>query len=468
MKKNELFRKLPGVDRIFNIIMKKQKYKDIPRKIITDCIRETIDTYRNKILIAGDNGFSVEENIIVLDVERLITKKWSNSFKRVINATGTVLHTNLGRAPLSAEIKERFWDVVSNYSNLEIDLATGTRGSRYSHVESLLCDLTGAEAALVVNNNAGAVLLVLSALASGREVIISRGQLVEIGGSFRIPEVMAQSGARLVEVGTTNRTHLKDYENFINENTGALLKVHTSNYKICGFTKVVESRELVSLGEKYKIPVIEDLGSGSMIDFSKYGLTKEPTVIESVKAGVDVVTFSGDKLLGGPQAGIVLGKKEYIEVIKKHPLNRALRIDKMTLAALEFTLRLYLDENKAVEKIPVLKMLTAPLSKLEEKAKLLFKELEIFTPLHAKIEIVSEFSMVGGGAYPVEKLPTKAVILKPIKFTVTELDQMLRELDIPIITRISDDCMVFDVRTMNINDFSKIRTSLEKIFFRKS
>ncbi len=268
-----------------------------------------------------------------------------------------MIHTNLGRSLLAKEAIENVIKVSENYSNLEYDLKQGKRGSRYSHVEELIKKVTGAEAAMVVNNNAAAVMLALNTLCEEKEAIVSRGQLVEIGGSFRVPDVMKFSRAHLVEVGTTNRTHLYDYENNINENTGVLLKVHTSNFKIMGFTEEVSSEEMVQLGEKYKLPVMEDIGSGTLVDFSKYGFTYEPTVQSSLEKGVDVVTFSGDKMLGGPQAGIIVGKKKYIDKMKKNQLTRALRIDKMTLAALEGTLKYYIDEKEAIENIPTLNMI---------------------------------------------------------------------------------------------------------------
>ena len=300
-----------------------------------------------------------------------------NNLVSIINCTGVVLHTNLGRSLLCKEALQNITNVSSGYSNLEYNIAKGSRGIRYSAVENLLCELTGAEAAIAVNNNAGAVLLCLNSLADNKEVIVSRGELVEIGGSFRIPDVMTKSNAILKEVGTTNRTHPKDYTNAISGNTGLFLKVHTSNYQIEGFTTNVAVPDLVAIGSKHGIPVMEDLGSGTLIDFSKYGFTYEPTVKEAVKSGADIISFSGDKLLGGPQAGIILGKKEIIDIIKSNPLTRALRIDKLTLAALEATLRLYKDENSVIKKIPTLKMLTEPYNNIRRKALSILKSLSL-------------------------------------------------------------------------------------------
>lgn len=339
MEKNQLLRDLPKIDELLKEDIVNNELKFTMRTIVVETLREAIDNYRELILSGSIDEYS-KENILKSFLELLEEKKGSK-FKKVINAAGVIIHTNLGRSLLAKKALENVVNVADNYNNLEYDLKKGQRGSRYSHVEELIKRVTGAEAAMVVNNNAAAVMLVLNTLCKDKEAIVSRGQLVEIGGFFRVPDVMSFSGARLVEVGTTNRTHLYDYGNNINENTGVLLKVHTSNFKILGFTEDVSLEELVKLGYESKIPVVEDIGSGTLIDFSKYGFTHEPTVQESIKKGVDVVTFSGDKMLGGPQAGIVIGKKVYIDKMKKNQLTRALRIDKMTLAALEGTLKYY-------------------------------------------------------------------------------------------------------------------------------
>ena len=348
-------------------------------------------------------------------------------------------------------------EIATNYSNLEYDLGEGSRGSRYSHLEDIVVEITGGEAAMVVNNNAAAVLLVLSTLAKDRDVIVSRGELIEIGGSFRIPDVMEQSGANLVSVGTTNKTHLWDYENAINEQTAALLKVHTSNYSILGFTSSVSSEELYTLRQKYDIPLVEDLGSGVLIDLSKYGLEYEPTVQDSIKNGVDVVTFSGDKLLGGPQAGIIVGKREYIEAMKRNPLTRAFRIDKFTISALEATLRLYLDEKNAVEKIPTLQMLTIDIEKLENKANILYNLItEAIDYEDLMIEIVDDYSEVGGGSLPLERIPTKCISLKFNNSSLSEFEKHLREYEIPIITRVYKDTIYIDLRTVKEKEFHTV------------
>lgn len=385
---------------------------------------------------------------VINRVEELLTKEASPKLKSVINATGVVLHTNLGRAILSPRAVEAVSKVAAGYSNLELNLETGKRGSRYEHVEEIICRLTGSEAAMVVNNNAAAVLLVLSTIAKGKEVVVSRGQLVEIGGSFRIPEVMRQSGATLVEVGATNKTHLRDYAGAIGEDTAALLKVHTSNYRIIGFTQEVHLSEMVNLAQQYDLPVIDDLGSGVLINFEKYGLPAEPTVQDSIAAGADIVTCSGDKLLGGPQAGIIAGKAKYIEKIKKNQLTRALRVDKMTLAALEATLRLYLDENQALQEIPTLRMLTLKPEDIAERARKLTDLINDQLCQWYQAQVEDGMSQVGGGSLPEEELPTKLVVLKPLQGTVAQLEQTLRQAPQPILARIYRDRLCIDCRTV--------------------
>lgn len=460
MESKELLSSLPKVDVLLNDV-NIISIKGISRNIILESVRETIDEYRKSILNGEIKTFEYDD--IVNDVLIKVRKKSSMHLKRVINATGTVLHTNLGRAVLSKSAIDAVIDAASRYSNLEFDLEKGIRGSRYSHVEELICKITGAEAAMVVNNNAAAVMLVLSTLSKGKEAIVSRGQLVEIGGSFRVPAVMEQSGARLVEVGTTNRTHLYDYENAISDNTGVILRVHQSNYKILGFTEEVSIEDLMQLGKKYDIPVVEDIGSGVFINMVKYGLTYEPTVQESIKKGIDVITFSGDKMLGGPQAGIIAGRIKYIDRMKKNQLTRALRIDKMTLAALEATLRLYLDESTAIKEIPGLRMLTLDIETLKKNAIKLSKMLKSRLKETCDIEIIKEFSQVGGGAMPLENLKTYVVAIKPLNMSLEKMDYLLRNLDIPIIARIYKDRMLFDVRTLFEEEYKIIADSLYKI-----
>jgi L-seryl-tRNA(Ser) seleniumtransferase len=459
---NELLKVIPKVDvllsdkRIFEL-------KGIPRIIIVDSTRETLEIIRKGVL--SHKIEAIDYEAIIDEILNRIDFNSRMHLRRVINGTGTVLHTNLGRAVLAKSAATAALNVSSCFSNLEFDIDKGTRGSRYSHVEDLICKITGAEAALVVNNNAAAIMLALSTLCNEKEAIVSRGQLVEIGGSFRVPEVMALSGATLVEVGTTNRTHLFDYEKAVNENTGVILKVHQSNYKILGFTEEVDLKVLVELGNKNNIPVLEDIGSGVFIDLSKYGFSYEPTVQNSISDGVDVVTFSGDKLLGGPQAGIIAGKREYISLMKKNQLARALRIDKMTLAALEATLRIYLDEEKAIAEIPSINMLTKNLGVIKKDAERLLKNINL--KFKDKIEgtVVKDFSQVGGGAMPLERLETYTVALKPINITTEELEYGLRTNDIPIITRVYKDRVVIDVRTLFSEDYKIILDSLAKLLY---
>ncbi len=458
--KKELLSSLPKVDSILmdNRIV---SLADIPRSIILEGIRETIELYREDILQDKISEYSYDE--IIKTILNKIDEKNSFHLKKVINATGTVLHTNLGRAVLPKSAVEAVLNVSTGYSNLEFDLEEGIRGSRYSHVEELLCKITGCEAALVVNNNAAAVMLALSSLSKDREAIVSRGQLVEIGGSFRIPAVMEQSGARLVEVGTTNRTHLYDYRNAISENTGVILKVHQSNYKILGFTEDVGIEDLVKLGKEHDIPVIEDIGSGVFIDLTKYGVSYEPTVQESIQRGIDVVTFSGDKLLGGPQAGIIAGKKKYIEMMKKNQLTRALRIDKMTLAALEATLRIYLDEERVIREIPGIAMLTKDITELKGDAQRLMRMLKSALGSKAAIEVIKDVSQVGGGAMPLEALETYVVALKPESISLDRLEYELRKNETPVISRINKDRLLFDVRTIFKDEYKVISAAIKRI-----
>ncbi len=362
--KNSSMRQLPKVDEMIRCIAS-EGITNVPAVLVKLACQKEIELERQKILSGSPYQYSREDLIRRIKAE--IEKQNQPHLRKVINGTGVVLHTNLGRARLSQMVSESMKEICGSYSNLEYDLETGERGTRYEHVEQLLTFLTGSEAALVVNNNAAAVYLVLNSVANGKEVIVSRGELVEIGGAFRVPEIMTASGCRLVEVGTTNKTHESDYEENINENTGALLKVHTSNYKIIGFTDEVSLEQMKAVGEKHGLPLIYDLGSGLLVDLKAYGIGDEPTVRSCLEQRADIVCFSGDKLLGGPQAGIIVGKAEYINRMKKNHLLRALRIDKLTLTALEFTLRQYLTPEAAVVQIPTLKMITEPLENLKKK-----------------------------------------------------------------------------------------------------
>lgn len=457
MNKENILRNLPSVNELA-VEIKNNLEKDYPFSLIVECTREVLNSIRQEI--KNGKNFLPAENFIAEQVNALVKKKSLNSLRRVINATGVILHTNLGRALLSEKAQAAVRDILYGYSNLEIDLETGKRGSRYSHVEDLLTKITGAEGALVVNNNAAAVFLILQALAKGKEVIVSRGQLVEIGGSFRVPEILAASGARLVEVGTTNKTRSADYEKAITEETALLLKVHTSNYRIVGFTEDVSIEELSFLGRKYGIPTVEDLGSGFLVSLKQFGITDEPAVQESVAGGADIVSFSGDKLLGGPQAGIIVGKKKYIDIIKKDPLNRALRVDKMTIAALEATLREYIYAENVLEINPTLRMLTISQEALKIKAEKLRDAINTKLGSMADVGITENYSEAGGGSLPTTKLSTWAVTLKPYKVSLNSLVEKLR-MGVPsILTRIEDDKIIFDVRTIQESEFNIICSRL--------
>ncbi len=464
-KQQGLLRKLPGVDHVLELWDKDPPVEDVPRGLLVQSIRTVIEQLRRRIL-AEDESL---DDTILGDSELLhlaaktVTSSMGYKLKRVVNATGVVVHTNLGRSLLPDSVASHVADIARRYSNLEFDLTQGARGSRYSCVEGILCEISGAEAAMVVNNNAGAVFLCLETMAKGKEVIVSRGELVEIGGSFRIPEVMARSGAKLVEVGTTNRTHLADYERAIRNETALLLKVHTSNYSMVGFTAEVSLKDLVALGTKYHIPVMKDLGSGNFIDFSKYGLLTEPTVQETVATGVDVVTFSGDKMLGGPQAGIILGRKDVLECIKGNPVNRALRIDKLTLAALEATLHLYRDEVKAVATIPTLRMLTLPPKVINSRARRLRNRLKKLKDDRLEVVVVNGSSRVGGGALPLQELPTKCVGVSIVGLSTNTIERLMRESIPPVIGHIVNDMFVMDVRTVQDEEIPIIASVFEKV-----
>ena len=454
---------IPKVDEFLGWVDTETK---APRRLVKKAVREVLAEVRQAIL--GGEDLAPEE-LGQMPLQRRFDQRLARfmrpNFRRVINATGVVVHTNMGRSLLPSTAMAGLLAAGSHYSNLEFDLGTGKRGSRYALVEELLCELTGAEAGLVVNNNAAAVMLALDTMAKGREVIVSRGQLVEIGGSFRIPDVMEKSGAKLKEVGATNRTHLYDYERAIREETGLLLKVHTSNFRVIGFTSEVPLGELVALGQQYGLPVMEDLGSGSLVDLARFGLAQEPTVQETVRAGADIVTFSGDKLLGGPQAGVIVGRQEVIGAIKKNPLNRALRIDKFTLAALEAILRLYLDEQTVDSEVPTLAMLAQSYPQIRRRATRLARRLKKGTLVEqCSVSSQDVQSMVGGGALPEATLASRAVVLRPLTKRLSELETLLRGLDIPIIGRLEDDSLLLDMRTVADEEVALLAQGISAIF----
>ncbi|MEA4892306.1 MAG: L-seryl-tRNA(Sec) selenium transferase [Peptococcaceae bacterium] len=491
-------------------ILARDKAPDrVPDKLLTEAARDILEQFRQDLL-AGRLSQAPEAGKIEKLVLEEARRRQTSSLRRVINATGILLHTNLGRAPLAARALAAVETAAAGYSNLEFDLAEGLRGSRYSHVEALLTRLTGAESALVVNNNAGALLLALSALAKGRQVVISRGELVEIGGAFRVPEVMEQSGAILKEVGTTNKTRLGDYAAAVGPETAAILKVHPSNYRIMGFSQSVELGRLTDLGRATGLPVIEDLGSGALLEMNRYGIKDEPFVPDSVAAGADVVTFSGDKLLGGPQAGIIIGKKEYIDIIKRHPLNRALRIDKLSLAALEATLLLYLDESRAEEEVPFLAALRQTPEELRQKAWRLKRLTEEGNASagndrmpeaaaggaagraeertageeadesaggavknHAAaaragsaaliLEVVPSESQVGGGSVPNQLLPSFALAVDWRGKGPDALAAVLRHGSPPVVGHISKDRFLLDLRTIGEEELSEVALRLREL-----
>ena len=448
MNKNMLYRSIPKVD----VLLENQDIVTLienhHRDVVVDVIREEIDKLRNFIKENDDINLIEEKiNNLIENIKISTEKVYSYNIKKVINGTGTILHTNLGRAIISKKHADYLSEVVTSYSNLEYNLEEGKRGERYSHFEKLICKITGAEAAMAVNNNAAAVMLVLSSMAAEKEVIVSRGELVEVGGKFRIPDVMKSSNAHLVEIGTTNKTHLEDYEDAISENTGAFLKVHTSNFKILGFTESVSIEELCKLGREKDIPVIEDIGSGVLIDLSEYGLEYEPTVQDSIKAGVDVVSFSGDKLLGGPQAGIIVGKKKYIDKMKKNPLTRAFRIDKFTATILEMIFHEYLNEEDAIKNIPVLSLITKDLKEIEKNANALFNKIEKLKDV-ADINVEDTLSQIGGGSLPAERIKSKSVTIMPKNISTQTLEAKLRAGKNPVVGRISEEKLILDMRTV--------------------
>jgi L-seryl-tRNA(Ser) seleniumtransferase len=448
-EKSELLRQIPSVDELLRQPRMAKLVGRIPRELLVEVAREVLASVRAEI--TGEKGVSVIpivpsdlEDVIAREVERIL----SRTLQPVINATGVILHTNLGRAPLSPAILDELRQTAIRYSNLEYDLEAGARGKRDVHTAELLMRLTGAEDAIVVNNCAAAILVVLTALAKDGEVIVSRGELIEIGDGFRIPEVMAQSGARLREVGTTNRTRIEDYESAITEKTRALLRVHPSNFQISGFTDKPSIAELVSLSRRANVPLIEDLGSGCLVDLSEYGI-HEPTVRQSVEAGISLVTFSGDKLLGGPQAGMIAGKREFVQRVRRHPLFRALRVDKLTITALEVTLAAY--QRGAFDEVPALAMIRVTAQDMETRSRNFIRELTPSLSMSVlDLEIADGESLAGGGSTPAQWLPTKVIRIKSRRYSASQMEQRLRRgpSATPVIARLEDDRLVIDLRTV--------------------
>lgn len=465
-QKRSPFASLPPIGQLLQHSEITPYLSKIDHEFVVHCLQAETDRVRLR-LGAGekDNALSREAltTDIVSNVVAMICRLLAPSLKPAVNGTGIILHTGLGRAPMSVEAQENVARVISGYCNLEFDLESGKRGQRNEHVEEILCQLTGAEAACVVNNNAAAVLLTLNSLAFGREAIVSRGQLVEIGGSFRIPEVMEKSGTRMVEVGTTNKTHLRDYTRAVSDETGVICVIHTSNYRVQGFTKEVPLAEIVELAHEKRIPVMQDLGSGVLIDFKALGLPYEPLAKESIASGADVVTFSGDKVLGGPQCGIIVGKKAYIDKITSNALMRALRCDKLTYAALEPTLKQYLQPGRLLERNRVLKMLLEPLDKVSQRAEALLQSLTALVGNDYNLSIEDSFVQIGSGALPLEQLPSKAIGVSVESVSTDTVARLFRQSDPPIIGYIREGRLLFDLRTIGREEDEILISAFERI-----
>ncbi|MFH1114558.1 MAG: L-seryl-tRNA(Sec) selenium transferase [Pseudomonadota bacterium] len=463
-----LLRAIPSVDRLLS----DGRFEDIKRtfseEIVKRMVRLALDELREEIREgkAGEPDCSVEA--LCSRTWRITNSRVVPGFRTLINATGVVVHTNLGRSPLSQTVADRITQIAQSYSNLEYDLEKGRRGERNAHLRMLMQELTGAEATLAVNNNAAAVLLALSTLAEGSEVVVSRGELIEIGGSFRIPDVMARSGAVLKEVGTTNRTHPRDYIDAIGENTALILKVHTSNYRIVGFTKEVQLDELVSIGREKGVPTMMDLGSGCLMDLSAYGLAEETTVQEVLRLGVDVVSFSGDKLLGGPQAGILAGRKDLIGRMRTNPLARALRMDKLTLAALEATLEEYTKPAGPVAGIPTLEMITRPREQLEKSAAFLCRAIQDLCGDRCDAAVEEGVGRVGGGALPMSDLPGPRVVIRPRNMSAARLEKGLRTGKPAVICLVREDAVMMDPRTLLLDQSSAIPEIVRRVLYEES
>lgn len=457
MEASKILRQLPSVNEMLNSSDAKRWIKNSTQPVVKKIIDDVLDETRQKVLEGKLDD--INDDYLSKQVEKKLADRRVRRLQPVINATGVILHTNLGRAKLPDSAVKAIESVANHATNLEYDITIGQRGDRYKYVGQLVSELTGAEDAIVVNNNAAAVMLVLSTLFNQKELIISRGQLVEIGGSFRIPDIITSTGGILKEVGTTNKTHIKDYENAINEETGGILRVHTSNYKLIGFSETPDSKELAQLCTKYHLPLVNDLGSGLMLNLDQYGFGHEPTIREEVES-CDLVMFSGDKLLGGPQAGIIAGKKKYIDRIKHNQLLRALRVDKMTLSALIATLKIYRDPEHAIEKIPVLRELTMDKGVVLEKATKLQKLILDKTDFQATI--AEGTSMVGGGSFPDVQLPTYLIDLKA-SASETKLNRLLEYAKYPIISRINHGQVFLDLRSIDESDFEKIIISLNDV-----
>lgn len=458
----KIFRNLPSVNQLLESPQLKKLVGTLNHNVVVDGVRTFLDDLREQINTTTEEVVVPTATDLAEKISTWLTNEERPYLRPVINATGTILHTGLGRAPLAKSALQAVREIGSGYASVEVDLKTGERGQRSLAVERLLRGLTGAEAALVVNNNAAATMITLAALSAGKEAIVSRGELIEIGGSYRLPDVMQVSGAKLKEVGTTNKTRLSDYETAVHDGTGAILKVHPSNFEIVGFTESVSIKQLVPLANQHRIPLIDDIGSGALIDFSKYGLINEPIAQESIRAGADIVLFSGDKLLGGPQCGIIVGRRRFITQILNHPLARALRVDKMTLAALVETLKLYRNRETAEQEIPILRMLSMPIENLKLRAEKI-RQLIGSLPGVAACETIQDHSMLGGGSVPTQKIPTYCVSLRPSDGSVDRLAERLRTVSPPVIGRISKDQLLLDLRTIAPNEDMQVVSAFESL-----
>ena len=442
-----IFRNIPSVNQLLESPQLKQLIQNVNHQVVVDGVRTFIDDLKDKVSEATDE-FEIPSPTEMADkIADWLHVEQREYLRPVINGTGIILHTGLGRAPLSKSALEATLQIAEGYASVEVDLNSGQRGQRVKAVEKLLRELTGAEAAVVVNNNAAATMLALSAVAKGKEVIVSRGQLIEIGGSYRLPDVMECSGCKLKEVGTTNKTHAKDYSGAIGEDTGAILKVHPSNFEVVGFTKTVGTKELAGIAHANDLPMIDDIGSGALIDFEKFGLKDEPIIGDSIRDGADIVLFSGDKLIGGPQCGIIIGKKKYIDQVLANPMMRAMRVDKMTLAALAATLRLYRNQDTAEQEIPILRMLSMPAENLKIRAEKIAEQISNDSWVKS-CEVVESHSMLGGGSLPTQEIPTWCVAIRPSNSSINRLASQLRSATPALVARVQQDTMFIDMRTV--------------------
>jgi len=457
-----ILRNLPSVNELLERPQLKSLVDRVSHNVVVSGVRTFLDNMRGEIQCATAEMKVPTPSELAERIANWISTQDQPKLRPVVNATGILLHTGLGRAPMASEAVQAMKEIGAGYASLEVDLESGERSQRILAVEKLLRELTGAEAAAIVNNNAAATLLTLTALGKDREVVVSRGQLIEIGGSFRLPDVMTSSGARLHEIGTTNKTRISDYAAAINENTAALMNVHTSNFLVVGFTEQATLAELVALGAKRRIPVIDDIGSGALIDFAKYGVANEPIASKSIQDGADVVLFSGDKLLGGPQCGIIVGRRNYIDKIAKHPMMRAMRVDKTTLAALAATLRLYRDTDRAEKSVPLLSLLSTSIENLKNRAERLAPQLAATSAI-SEAEPVEDQAMLGGGSMPSQLIPTWCVAVRPANASVENLAKSLRTTTPAVFGRVQQDRLLFDMRSVFPNQDGQIVEAAESL-----